>query len=435
MEYIEISAAILMVFLLFIGTPVTIALGVAGMTGLYALTGSGALTAAAKVTFDTMNDFVLLAVPLFILMGTVLSKGGVGEKLYKLFDAFLRQIPGGVGIATIFTCAVLAAMCGTSVAIAAMVGSFAIANLMKYGYSFHLALGICVAGGALGILIPPSVPMIVFSAFTQESAGKLFMAGIVPGVLAVIIFSIYVALTYYRQPDRKRVSPATWGERRDALKDGIWAALIPVGIMVPLYIGIATPTEIAAIGVVWSLFVSIFIYRTIKFKDILPILQESLSGIVMITFIICGAMLFGNAVTQLGLGRQISEFFMSNGFPSWIFIIITMFIMLLMGCFLEGASIMLIVLPVILPSLIGYQINLIWYAVLMVINIEVALLTPPVGLNIYAVDGVAKGLGYPSNLGIVIRGSWPFMVLYVLVMLSTIFFPALATWIPSQMLK
>lgn len=435
MGYFELAAALLMIALLFIGTPVPVALAVGGMTGLYALVGDGALVVAAKVTFDTMNDFILLAIPLFILMGNVLSRGGVGEKLYKLFDAFLRQIPGGVGIATIFTCAVLAAMCGTSVAIAAMVGAFAIPNLLKYGYSFPLALGICVGGGALGILIPPSVPMIVYSAFTQESAGKLFMAGILPGIVAVVVFSLYVAIAYCRQPNHQKAPAASWSERWKALKDGIWAALVPVGIMVPLYVGIATPTEIAALGVVWSFFVSIVIYRKISVKDILPILKDSLSSIVMITFIICGAMLFGNAVTQLGLGRQISEFFISNGFPSWVFIICTMIIMFIMGCFLEGASIMLIVLPVILPSLVSYNINLIWYAVLMVINIEVGLLTPPVGLNLYAVDGVAKGLGYPCNLSTVIRGGWPFMVLYVVVMLAIIIFPTLATWIPAHMMK
>ncbi len=434
MDPIIIAAAVLLVILLFIGTPVPVALGFAGMLGLYALTGDGALLVAAKVMFDTLNDFVLLAIPLFILMGTILGKGGVGEKLYHLFDAFLRQIPGGVGIATILTCAILAAMCGTSVAIAAMVGAFAITNLMKYGYSFPLAVGICVAGGALGILIPPSVPMIVYSAFAQESAGRLFMAGVVPGIIAVIVFSIYVAWSYSRQPNKVKVEPATWSERWVAFKEGIWALLIPVGIMVPLYTGVATPTEIAAVGVLWSFIVGIFIYRTISWKDVIPLLREALNGTVMVTFIICGAMLFGNAITQLGLGKAISDFFVS-GFAPWVFIVITMIIMLIMGCFLEGASIMMIMIPVLLPTLLGYKLDLIWYAVLMVINIEVALLTPPVGLNLFAIDGVAKGLGFPSTLGTVIRGSWPFLVLYVLVMILVALFPSLALWLPSQMMR
>ncbi len=434
MDPIIIGAVVLMVILLFIGTPVPVALGFPGMLSLYALTGDGALTVAAKVMFDTLNDFVLLAIPLFILMGTILGKGGVGEKLYHFFDAFLRQIPGGLGIATILTCAVLAAMCGTSVAIAAMVGTFAITNLMKYGYSFPLALGVCAAGGALGILIPPSVPMIIYSSFAQESAGKLFMAGVVPGIIATSIFSIYVAWAYSRQPNKEKVAPATWSERWVAFKEGMWALLIPVGIMVPLYTGVATPTEIAAVGVLWSFIVGIFIYRTISWKDIIPILREALTGTVMVTFIICGAMLFGNAVTQLGLAKAISDFFVS-GFPPWVFVVITMIIMLIMGCFLEGASIMMIMIPILIPTLLGYKLDLIWYAVLMVINIEVALLTPPVGLNIYAIDGVAKGLGFPSTLATVIRGTWPFMVLYTLVMILVALFPNLALWIPSHMIR
>ncbi|MGB5231618.1 MAG: TRAP transporter large permease [Desulfoprunum sp.] len=435
MDFIIIIPATLMIFLLLIGTPVPVALGFAGMAGLYALTGNGAMVVSAKVLFDTLNDFILLAIPLFILMGTVLAKGGVGEKLYRLFDVFLRQIPGGLGIATVLTCAVLAAMCGTSVAVAAMVGSFAINNLLKYGYSFSLAVGICVAGGALGILIPPSVPMIVYSAFVRESAGKLFMAGVIPGIIAVIIFSFYVAWAYLRQPDRKKVEPATWGEKWVALKEGIWAVLIPVGILVPLYAGLATPTEIAALGAMWAFVVSIFIYRTIGLKDIIPILKEALTGTVMVTFIICGAVLFGNAVTQLGLGRAISDFFVGSDFSPWVFILATMVIIMILGCFLEGASIMLIMIPVILPTLLSYKLDLIWYAVIMVINIEVGLLTPPVGLNLYAVDGVAKGLGFPSNLSIVIRGSWPFMALYLMLLVVIALFPLLATWIPAHMMR
>jgi len=435
MGIFEVLGVVVMAILMFLGTPVPVALGIGGIAGLFGLAGDGAFTIAAKVVFDTLNDFVLLAVPLFILMGEVLSKGGVGEKMFKLFDAFLRQIPGGVGIATVLTCAVLSAMCGTSVAVAAMVGAFAIPSLTKYGYTFPLALGICVGGGALGILIPPSVPLIGYSSITQESAGKLFMAGIVPGILAVIIFCIYVAVTFWRNPERKVAPKATRHEKWVAFKEGIWALIIPVGIMIPLYVGIATPTEIAAIGVVWSLFVGLVIYRTMKPKDILPILRSSLNGIAMITFIICGAILFGNAVTQLGLGQQISDFFLSHGFPPWVFVLLTMILVLIMGCFLEGASILLILVPILLPSLLAYKINLIWFAVLLVINIEIGLMTPPVGLNLFAVDGVAKKLGLPSNMSIVIKGSWPFMVLYLLLMVIVGFVPQLALWIPGNMIK
>jgi len=434
MSLVVLTGIVLLV-LLFIGTPVPVALGFSGLLGLLGLNGQGAFIVASKVMFDTVNDFIFVAIPLFILMGTILGKGRLGEKLYRLFDVFLRQIPGGVGIATILTCAVLSAMIGTSVAIAAMVGSFAIANLVRYGYDFPLSLGICVAGGALGILIPPSVPMIVYSAFTEESTGRLFLAGVVPGFLAVILFSAYIMWAYSRQPNKQKVEAASWRERWDAFKEGIWAILIPVGVIVPLYTGLATVTEIAAIGVLWSFLIGIFIYKTIKLSDIIPILREALNGSVMVLFIICGAILMGNAIIQLGLSQSISNFFISNGFSPMIFIILTMIMILIMGCFLEGASIMMIMIPIILPGLIGYEINLIWYAVLMVINIEVGLLTPPVGLNIYAVDSVAKALGFNSTLGTVIKGTWPFLAIYVLTLILVAIFPSLALWLPTHMMK
>jgi len=179
----------------------------------------------------------------------------------------------------------------------------------------------------------------------------------------------------------------------------------------------------------------IFIYKTIKLSDIIPILREALNGSVMVLFIICGAILLGNAVIQLGLAQSISNFFINKGFSPLVFVIITMIIIIIMGCFLEGASIMMILIPIILPALIGYEINLIWYAVIMVINIEVGLLSPPVGLNIYAVDSVAKGLGFNSTLGIVIKGTWPFLLLYLLTMVLVGIFPSLALWLPTHMMK
>lgn len=427
-----IISAILMVVMLFMGVPVAVSLGMGGILGCYLFFGSSALTIAAQIMGSSLESFILLAIPLFITMGVVLAKSQVGEKLYNLFDAYLRHIPGGVGVATLLTCAVLAAMCGTSVAIAAMVGAFAFSNLKKFGYSLPLSMGIIAGGGALGILIPPSVPMIIYSSFSEESTGKLFIAGIIPGLIAVALFSIYTVIAYRRDKKRIKSKKATWRERIKATKEGIWGLLVPLGIIVPLYAGWATPTETAALGILFALIVGLFIYKEITFKDILPILEEGVLSSVMVLFIICGAMVFGNAATQIGLSEIISSFAVSSLTPI-IFIIITMIILFIMGMFLEGASIMLIVLPIFLPALIGLQIDLIWYAVILVIGIEIGLLTPPVGLNIYAVDGIAKSLGFPSNLMIAIKGTVPFMLLYLLTQILVLFFSKLALWLPSMM--
>jgi C4-dicarboxylate transporter DctM subunit len=323
-------------------------------------------------------------------------------------------------------------MCGTSVAIAAMVGAFAFTNLKKYGYSLPLSLGIVAAGGALGILIPPSVPMIVYSAFSEESTGKLFLAGVIPGIITVILFCLYVGWAYRKQGGNKVAKPASWSERWQSLKNGIWALLIPVGIMIPLYAGWATPTETAALGTLWALIVGIFIYRTISWKDVIPLLKEGLSSSTMIMIIICGAMVLGNAVTQIGLSQAMANLFANNLSPL-MFIASTILIMLFMGCFLEGASIMMICLPIFITTLRVYNLNLIWYAVIMVMSIEIGLLTPPVGLNIYAIDGVAKQLGLPSTLGIAVKGSYMFMLLYFISMILVVLMPQLALWIPLGM--
>jgi len=418
---------IILIVLLFTGAPVFMAMSIAGLIGIYPLFGSTSLIIASKVFLDTPNSFILLAVPLFILMGVILARGGIGEKLYAVFDTFLRHIPGGIGMATILTCAVLAAMCGTSVAIAAMVGAFAFTNLKKYGYSLPLSLGIVAAGGALGILIPPSVPMIIYSSFSGESTGKLFMAGVVPGIITVILFCSYVAWAYRKQGGNKVAKPASWGERWQSLKTGIWALLIPMGIIVW-----ATPTETAALGILWALIVGIFIYRTIKWKDVMPLLKEGLSSSAMIMVIICGAMVLGNTVTQIGLSKAMADFF-ANNFSPGTFVASTILIMLFMGCFLEGASIMMISLPIFIATLRVYNLNLIWYAVIMVMSIEIGMLTPPVGLNIFAIDGVAKQLGLPSTLGIAIKGSVMFMILYLVSMILVVLMPQLALWIPLRM--
>jgi C4-dicarboxylate transporter DctM subunit len=381
---------------------------------------------------SSLESFILLAVPLFITMGVILAKSKVGEKLYDLFDVYLRHIPGGVGVATLFTCAVLAAMCGTSVAIAAMVGAFAFSNLKKYGYSLPLSMGIVAGGGALGILIPPSVPMILYSSFSEQSTGKLFISGIIPGLVAVGLFSMYTVIAYSRGKERIMAKKTTWGERIKATKKGIWGLLVPVGIIIPLYAGWATPTETAAIGILWALVVGLFIYKEITFKDIFPILEEGVLSSVMVLFIISGAMVFGNAATQIGLSEMIKSFAVSSLSPI-NFIILTIIIVIIMGMFLEGASIMLIVLPIFLPALMGFGVNLFWYAVILVIGIEVALLTPPVGLNLYAVDGIAKSLGYRSNLTIAIKGTFPFMLLYLVAQILVLIFPQLALWLPSMM--
>ena len=430
---ILIVVLIILLGLLFSGAPVFVALGSAGMAGMVLLNGWIGFDMAVHVALDALNSFILLAVPLFIAMGVFLARGGIGEKLYKIFDSFLRHIPGGVGIATLLTCAVLAAMCGTSVAIAGMVGVFAIPNMRKLGYSLPLSMGIVIAGGALGILIPPSVPMILYGAIAQESVGKLFMSGIGPGILAVLLFSAWTLIAFLRE--NVKVAPrASWSERWAALKDGFWGLIIPVAIIVLLYTGVATPVEVAAVGCVFTLIISAFVYKTINFGNIISVLKNAVNSSAMIMVIIMGALILGNYVTMAGVDRAVGDIFVGGGIPTWGFLVITMLVILGLGCLMEGASIMLLLLPVLIVTIREYGYNPYVYAVLLVINIEAAMLTPPVGLNLYAVDGIAKSLNLPSTINIAVKGSFPYLILYILVMILVAIFPQIALWIPNHMM-
>ncbi len=360
---ILIIVLIALLVVLFLGSPVAVALGASGTLGLWMLMGSQGVDIGVQAVGGALNNFILLAVPLFIAMGVFLAKGGLGERLYKIFDSLLRHIPGGVGIATVITCAIMSAMIGTSVAVAGMVGAFAIPSMRKLGYSLPLAMGIVIAGGALGILIPPSVPMILYGAIAQESIGALFLAGVVPGILATILFCIYVYIAF-RKGNIKVASPATWSERWKALKEGYWGLVIPVLIIVLLYTGVATPVEIAAIGAILTLLISVFIYKTINFKNIIPTLREALNSSVMILFIIIGALIMGKYVTLAGVDRAVGNIFIGGGIPVWGFIVITLLIILFLGCLMDGSAIMLLLLPILVVTIHAYGYNPIVYCIL-----------------------------------------------------------------------
>lgn len=428
-----IIVILFLALLLLVGTPVGISLGMIGLLGLVFRCGAVGCDIAVHAVMGSLNNFILLAVPLFITMGVILGKGGIGVKIYDVFDSFLRHLPGGVGIATVFTCAILSAMCGTSVAVAGMVGIFALPNMQKLGYSLPLSMGIVIGGGALGILIPPSVPMILYGAIAQESVGRLFLAGVGPGILAVILFSIYVFIAYRKEGGKVR-KRTLWSERWSALKEGIWGLIIPILIIILLYTGVATPVEIAALGCILALIVSFFIYKTINIRNVFSILREALSSSIMVLFIIAGALVLAKYVTLAGIDKAVGNIFIGGNIPVWGFLLITMLIILGMGCFLEGASIMLIMLPILILTIHAYGYDPYVYAVLLVINIECAMLTPPIGLNLFAVDGIAKSLNYPSTMGIAVKGSFPFLIIYLVIMVLVAIFPQIALWLPAHMI-
>lgn len=429
----------MMLIFLFLGIPVGVCLGISGILGLYMLKGPAAFIMAPQMLFSSVNNFLLVAVPLFITMGVILGHGGktgIGGRVYKFFDSMLRHIPGGLGIATVLTCSVLAAMIGTSVAVAVMVGAFAVKNMTDYGYPIEMSTGAVIGGGALGMLIPPSLPMIFYGSMTMESIGDLFMAGMIPGLIVSGLFCLYIYVKCSMKKSVVKVAKAAnWKERGDALVDSYWGLLIPTVIIIALYTGFATPTELAALGCFLSLFGCVFIHRTIKYGEILGVLKHSVTSSAMILIIIVGTVLFGSYVVQAGISEAMVNFFRDNKISLAGFLFISMAIILVMGCFLEGASIMLICIPVLHPVCVSYGFPPIAFAVMLVINIECAMITPPVGLNLFAISGICKADGIPASMSTLISGSWPYIIMYLSVMLLVAVFPQVALWLPMHALK
>ncbi|MGH8605628.1 MAG: TRAP transporter large permease, partial [Gammaproteobacteria bacterium] len=326
-----------------------------------------------------MSDYILVAIPLFILVAQILLAGGVGRDLFAVGDVWLRHLPGGLAVAAIFSCAVFAAISGSSVATAATVGLVAIPEMTRRGYPRRLVLGALAAGGTLGILIPPSIPMILYGSITQQSIGALFSAGILPGILLTGLFAAYASFAVGRQVSRE--PSASWEERFGALRKAFWGLLTPVIIVGGLYAGIFTPTESAAVGVVYSLIITMLIYRSITWRDLPDILLKTVKDSTMILMIIVGALLFGRVLTVLRVPQEITALVTSQEMSKWLVLVAIIVLLTIMGMFLEVASVLLITIPILFPIISALGFDPIWFAVVFVIVMEMALITPPVGLN------------------------------------------------------
>lgn len=416
----------LLLALLFIGLPVAFSLGTASLALIVAF--DLPLKIVGQSIFSSLDSFVLLAVPLFVLMSQVLLDGRVGDDLFDVMNAWVRHLPGGLAIATILSCAFFAAITGSSATTAATIGMVAFPALTERGYEKHFVLGLLAAGGTLGILIPPSIPMILYGAVTEESVGKLFMAGIVPGLVLTTIFVIY-AIIRSRGGGYRAYEPASWKERLRVTRKNLWGIALPIIIIGGIYSGAFTPTEAAAVGLVYSLFITLVVYRTLSLKDLPGVCLRSVGTSCMIAMIIAGALLFGRVMTLLEIPQQLTQMVIDAGLSPLGFVIAMNILMLGLGCILETVSIVLLTMPLVTPILGALQIDPIWYAVVLVINLEMALITPPVGVNLYIINGISDDI----TMGEIVKGVLPFMILMVGMLILTIAYPSMSTWLPSIM--
>lgn len=411
--------------LLLLGVPVAFALGGLGL-GMLLLGGFSPLM-APQAMLSTLDGFILLAVPLFLLMSNILLKGGVGRDLFAAVQAWVGHWPGGLAVATILSCGLFAAISGSSVATAATIGTVAIPEMVSRGYDKRFVYGLLAAGGTLGILIPPSIPMIVFGFVAEESVIALFLAGIGPGLLLVALFVIF-AMIYARLSPT--YTPVEKADRQQRIKTSVRALpslALALLIVLGLYSGAFTPTEAAAVGFAAAIVITVFWLRTLTWAAFWEAVKESAITTTAILLIVAGAKVFGKAIALYRIPQDISAFIAANIDGPLVFILLVCAVLLLMGLVFEALSMILIMTPVLLPAAMGLGFDPIWFGIFMVIMVECALITPPVGLNLYVIQAVAR-----VSLGQVARGVWPFLALMLVTVAILYLVPDLALYIPFK---
>ena len=422
-------AAILagLVAVLVTGVPVFAGLALFA-TAIVALA-EGNLGGMGELVFGKLNTYLLVAIPLFTLMAHFMIRGKVVDDLFGAAHTLLRHLPGGMGVATVAACTVFAAISGSSVATALTIGSAAIPLMIRYGYSPRFAYGVVGGGGTLGILIPPSGPMVLYGVVTDTSIGALFMAGVVPGLLLAAIFAVYCMTAAKFARERVRTEKrATAAEISAALRRSAWALALPAAVLGGMYFGVFTATEAAAAGALGALAIAALVYRTLSIADVWRCAIDAARNTAMLFLILAAAALLGNALTKLRIPLQMVELVTRHELSQTAFLLAVMLLVVVLGMFLETISIILITTPVVLPVLAALRIDPVWYGVLLMINLELALITPPVGMNLFAIKAVAH-----ASIREIIVGVLPYVALLIVGLALVLVFPAIALWLPGTM--
>ena len=422
---------ILLFLFLFSGMPVAFAMGFLGLMGFFFLFGGfPMLVQIPLVAYKCLDDFVLVAVPLFIMTSTVLMVGEVGNSLFELASKWIRQLPGGLAISAILACAIFAAISGSSTATVATIGLIAIPEMISRGYRRDFTYGTVAIGGVLGPLIPPSIYMIIIGAMTGESVGRLFMAGMLPGIMLAVVFSVYIYLHSVKDKSVPKMDPCPLKERLSALRKAFWGLLAPLIILGGIYSGIFTPTEAAGVGVTYGLFICLFVYRSIGSKEFWRIIMESAKLNSMVLFIVVGSLIFGQSITMMELPQKVCSYLGSLAISPMVILWLAIILILFLGCLMDAFSILLITYPTLFQIFVQhFGFDPIWFALVFVFSIEVGLVTPPFGINLFVVQGLDKTCRFEE----VVRGVFPFMVLMILSIVVVVYFKALSTWLPRLM--
>jgi len=416
----------LLFLLMFLGVPVSVSLGASTLITAYFFADMDLIGVVSHV-FDGLNKYSLMAIPMFIMAGSFLSKGGAAHRIIEFAKSIVGHLPGGLPISAIFACMIFAAVSGSSPATVAAIGSVMFAAIKEAGYPVGYSVGTIATSGSLGILIPPSIVFIVYGVTADLSIGKLFMAGVIPGILIGFMLMGY---TYYGavRLGFKRQTPATFKERLSKFKEAFWALMLIVLVIGGIYGGFFTPTEAGAASAVYAFVVSVFVYKDLKLKDVYPIIVESALTSAMIFFVIANAMIFAHFLTDETIPQQITKMIMDANVGPIMFLVIVNILLLLMGQFMEPSSIVMITVPLLLPLIYALGIDPIHFGVILVINMEIGMITPPVGLNLFVAAGMT-GLSMKD----VVMASLPWvMVLFAGLLLIT-YVPIISLWLPQLM--
>jgi len=428
---VGILGSVLLVFLLFLGMPIAFVMMFVGFLGIsYLASVNAALPVVAKTVYETAAHYPYTIIPLFILMGGFAGNAGITRQLYQSFDKWFRRLPGGLGIATVAACAFFAALSGSSVAAAAAMGTVAIPEMRRFNYAPKLAVGVVAAGGTLSFLIPPSLGFVVYGMLTEQSIGKLLISGIFPGLLLSVVFMAIIVIEVKMDPS---LAPATPGEVSFKEKllafSGVWETLLVFFIVMGgIYLGFINPTEAGAIGAT-ALFVLALLKRKLSFRNLSDSLLEAVRISVLVLFLVAGANVFSYFLALSTIPMAVSSWMAGLAVSRYVILSIIVIIYLILGCFLDAISMMVLTMPVIFPVIKALGFDPIWFGVICVIMMEAGLITPPVGLNVYALAGVVKDVPMQT----IFRGAVPFLLAMVVVVIIITIFPIICLFLPSMM--
>ena len=420
------------VIVLFSGVSVATGLLLVSTGFLLAFDGVRSLPALPELFFADLNSFALLSIPMFIIMGAAIASTRAGADLYEALERWLTRVPGGLVISNLGACALFAAMSGSSPATCAAIGKMGIPEMRRRGYPDAVAAGSIAAGGTLGILIPPSVTMIVYGIATETSIGRLFLAGVVPGILLVVLFMGWSLYSTWRSGQASVLSSGsyTWREKFEILPRVLPFLFIIAGVLYALYGGIATPSETAAVGALLCVVIAVVIYRLWRPADLWVVLRDSTRESVMILFIIAASGVFSYMLSSLFITQSIAQWISALEVNRWVLMGTINVFLLVAGFFLPPVAVILMAAPILLPVITTAGFDAIWFAVIVTINMEIGLISPPVGLNLYVINGIAPDI----SLKTILVGSLPYVLCMVAAIVLLCMVPGLATWLPDMVM-